>query len=181
MDGDDGEGELGNELMEEQTEPAGKEEEGEVRAVFAQGPADVGARGITTRRQFLGLGLGVLALSVAGETAWVVLKGLEAGAKAPPQPVEVQVGDIPEGGTKDIAYGGDAALVMKTEDGLQVLSLVCTHLGCIVIWKPEEEGFYCPCHAATFDKTGRVLSGPPPAPLEKLAFKQVGDKIIVGG
>lgn len=166
--------------MEEETGPIEKEEEGEGGALYASPPAG-DARGIKSRRQFLGLGLGVLALSVAGETVWVVLKGLEAGAKAPPQPVEVQVGDIPVGGTKDIAYGGDAALVMNQEDGLQVLSLVCTHLGCIVIWHPEDESFSCPCHAASFDKEGRVTGGPPPAPLERLPFKQTGDKIIVGG
>jgi len=167
-------------LMEEETGPIEKEEEGEGGALYASPPAG-DARGIKSRRQFLGLGLGVLAMSVAGETVWVVLKGLEAGAKAPPQPVEVQVGDIPEGGTKDIAYGTDAALVMKSEDGVQVLSLVCTHLGCIVKWHPEDESFSCPCHAASFDKTGRVTGGPPPAPLERLPFKQTGDKIIVGG
>ncbi len=165
--------------MEEETEHIPKEEK-EVKAVFTQ-PGDVGARGISSRRQFLGLGLGVLALSVAGEAAWLVLRGLEAGAKAPPQPVEVQVGDIPAGGTKDIVYGGDAALVMNQEDGLQVLSLVCTHLGCIVKWHPEDKTFHCPCHAASFDSAGRVTGGPPPAPLERLPFKQTGDKIIVGG
>jgi cytochrome b6-f complex iron-sulfur subunit len=62
-----------------------------------------------------------------------------------------------------------------------VLSLVCTHLGCIVKWHPEDESFSCPCHAASFDKTGRVTGGPPPAALERLPFKQTGDKIIVGG
>jgi Rieske Fe-S protein len=166
--------------MAEETGPIKKEEEGEGVALYASA-ATGDARGLKSRRQFLGLGLGVLAMSVAGESAWVVLKGLEAGAKAPPQPVEVQVGDIPEGGTKDFAYGGDAALVMKSKDGVQVLSLVCTHLGCIVIWHPEDEAFSCPCHAASFDKTGRVTGGPPPAPLERLPFKQTGDKIIVGG
>jgi cytochrome b6-f complex iron-sulfur subunit len=137
--------------------------------------------GIATRRQFLQLGLGVLALSVVGEAGWIVLNGLKPGAEAPPQPVEVQVGDIPVGGTKDILYGTHPAIVMHREDGFLVLSLVCTHLGCIVKWDPAAEAFHCPCHAGHFDKNGRVLSGPPPAPLERLAFKQSGEKIIVGG
>lgn len=166
--------------MEEEIEHTETREEDKAGTKYAL-PSTPGARGIATRRQFLGLGLGVLALSVAGEAVWVVLKGLEAGAKAPAQPVEVQVGDIPAGGTKDIVYGGDPALVMNLEDGLQVLSLVCTHLGCIVKWNAEEQGFHCPCHAASFDKTGRVTGGPPPAPLEQLPFKQTGTKIIVGG
>ena len=31
----------------------------------------------------------------------------------------------------------------------------CTHLGCEV--KPDEQGFYCPCHRSRFDRAGRVL------------------------
>jgi cytochrome b6-f complex iron-sulfur subunit len=165
--------------MEEDTGSIEKQAEGEASAELLQA-SDAGARGIASRRQFLELGLGVLALSVAGEAVWVVLKGLEAGAKAPPQPVEVQVGDIPAGGAKNIVYGGDPALVMNLEGGLQVLSLVCTHLGCIVKWQADDQTFHCPCHNASFDKTGRVTGGPPPAPLERLSFKQTGDKIIVG-
>jgi cytochrome b6-f complex iron-sulfur subunit len=138
-------------------------------------------RSIASRRKFIQLGLGVLGLSVVGEAAWAVLRGLQPGAEAPPQPVEVQVGDIPVGGTKDILYGTDPAIVMRREDGFLVLSLVCTHLGCIVKWDPDKQAFHCPCHAGHFDKNGRVTGGPPPAPLEKLAFKQSGDKIIVGG
>src|SRR3989304_2248488 len=166
--------------MDEETGPIEKrEEEGEAKATFARA-ADIGARGIAAPRQFRGRGRGVLALSVTGESVWVVLKGLEAGAKAPPQPVEVQVGDIPVGGTKNIVYGSDPAIVMRWEDEIVVMSLVCTHLGCIVKWKPDDETFYCPCHAGTFERTGRVTGGPPPAPLERFAFTQKGDKIIVG-
>lgn len=167
-------------MEEKETGPAAEPQEGEAGAENALA-AVVRGGGITSRRQFIQLGLGVLALSVAGETAWILLKGLEPGAAAAPEPVEVQVGDIPVGGTKDILYGTDPAIVMRSEDGFQVLSLVCTHLGCIVTWGPEDQTFYCPCHAGTFDKTGRVTGGPPPAPLERLTFRQTGDKIIVGG
>lgn len=144
-------------------------------------PADVvRGEGIASRRQFIQLGLGVLALSMVGEVVWILLKGLGPGAKAPPQPVEVHVADVPAGGTKTMVYGSDPAIVMRSEEGFLVMSLVCTHLGCIVEWQPEKQRFYCPCHAGTFDKTGRVTGGPPPAPLERLPFKQAGDKIIVG-
>jgi len=136
--------------------------------------------GIASRRQFIQLGLGVLALSVAGEAVWILLKGLEPGAEAAPQPVEVEVGDVPVGGAKDFLYGNDPAILLRSEDGFLALSLVCTHLGCIVKYNAEEQAFHCPCHAASFDKTGRVTGGPPPAPLERLPFKQAGDKITVG-
>ncbi len=109
-------------MTEEARDPVEKEEEGERGVEFLRASHGV-ARGAASRRQFIQLGLGALALSVAGEAIWVMVKGLEAGAKAPPEPVEVQVGDIPAGGTKEIVYGGDPALVMNLEEGLQVLSL----------------------------------------------------------
>jgi cytochrome b6-f complex iron-sulfur subunit len=166
--------------MADEAESAGKAEEGESSVEHALAEI-VGSGGLASRRQFIQVGLGVLGLGVAGQAVWILLKGLEPGVEAPPQPVEVQVGDIPDGGTKAILYGNDPALVMRQEDGFLVLSLVCTHLGCIVKWGAEKEAFHCPCHAASFDKNGRVTSGPPPAPLERLPFKQTGDKIIVGG
>jgi cytochrome b6-f complex iron-sulfur subunit len=164
--------------MDEAAGPNGNADEGEDERPLE--PLKFGDS-IASRRQFIQLGLGVLGLSVAGESVWLLLKGLEPGAKAPAQPVEVQVGDIPEGGTKDFVYGSDPAIVRRTEDGFVVLSLVCTHLGCIVKWSSEKQAFHCPCHAGTFDENGLVTGGPPPAPLEKLAFKQAGSKIIVGG
>ncbi len=166
--------------MEEEAGPLEKPEEGEADVENALPPVELRG-GIESRRRFIQLGLGVVGLSVVGQAVWILLKGLEPGAQAAPQPVEVQVGDIPDGGTKDILYGTDPAIVMRTEDGFRVLSLVCTHLGCIVKWGPEENAFHCPCHAASFDETGRVTGGPPPAPLEQLPFTESGDKIIVGG
>lgn len=154
-----------------------EDQEGEGQDALA---AIIGGGGPASRRQFLQLGLGVLGLSVAGETAWVLLKGLGPGTKAPPEPVEVEVGDIPVGGTKEIVYGSDPHIVMRSDEGFRVLSLVCTHLGCIVKWDSEGQAFHCPCHAGHFDKYGRVTGGPPPAPLERPPFKQRGDKIIVG-
>ena len=166
--------------MEEAAESLEKAPEGEGEAEHLLS-AVIRGGGLASRRQFIQLGLGVLGLSVAGEAAWIALKGLEPGVEGPPQPVEVQVGDIPVEGTKVITYGNDPALVRRQEDGFLVLSLVCTHLGCIVKWGDEEGAFHCPCHAASFDKSGRVTGGPPPAALERLPFKQTGDKIIVGG
>jgi cytochrome b6-f complex iron-sulfur subunit len=163
----------------EDAAPIGKDDGGENDSEHPLADI-VRGRSLASRRQFIQLGLGVLGLSVVGEAGWAVLKGLQAGAEAPPQPVEVEVGDIPVGGTKDILYGTDPAIVMRQAEGFLVLSLVCTHLGCIVIWDPDKQAFHCPCHAGHFDKNGRVTGGPPPAPLEKLAFKQSGDKIIVG-
>jgi Rieske Fe-S protein len=60
-----------------------------------------------------------------------------------------------------------------TDDGenFTVLDAACTHLGCSVKWKEEENHFSCPCHAGHFSREGDVLDGPPPRPLAKLESK----------
>jgi ubiquinol-cytochrome c reductase iron-sulfur subunit len=52
-----------------------------------------------------------------------------------------------------------------------VLVGLCTHLGCVPLFKPEVQaqpfdadwkgGFYCPCHNSRFDMAGRVYEGVP--------------------
>jgi Rieske Fe-S protein len=166
-------------MAEEETGPTAEPQEGEG---IAEAPPEgvVRGGGTASRRKFIQFGLGVVGLSVAGEVGWILLKGLEPGAEAAPQPVEVEVGDIPDGDTKEFLYGSDPHIIIRSEEEYTVLSLVCTHLGCIVKWGDEEQSFHCPCHAAGFDKNGRVTSGPPPAPLEKPPFKLTGDKMVVG-
>lgn len=48
----------------------------------------------------------------------------------------------------------------------------CTHLGCRYGYDSEEGVFRCPCHGGVYDvKTGKVLAGPPPRPLDTLNHK----------
>ena len=63
----------------------------------------------------------------------------------------------------------------RVDSGFLALSRTCTHLGCVVPFQKDEpsldklapEGrFNCPCHGDTYDRYGRVISGPPPRPLD---------------
>ena len=38
---------------------------------------------------------------------------------------------------------------------------------------------WCACHNGTYDLNGRVVSGPPPKPLEELAVKVRGDEVVI--
>ncbi len=61
-----------------------------------------------------------------------------------------------------------------TEDGekFTVYNGRCTHLGCNYSLDAEKKVFRCPCHTGFFDlKTGTVLGGPPPRPLDTLPVK----------
>ncbi|MBT4643668.1 MAG: ubiquinol-cytochrome c reductase iron-sulfur subunit [Deltaproteobacteria bacterium] len=54
-----------------------------------------------------------------------------------------------------------------SEDTFVAISATCSHLGCIVTWDEDEKQFKCPCHNGVYDLEGKVVSGPPPAPLRR--------------
>lgn len=96
-------------------------------------------------------------------------------------PVEVSLSEIPSGKSYLFQYGGSPAILIREEEGVvEAFSLVCTHLGCTVVWNAEKKEFRCPCHDGLFDAQGNVLSGPPPSPLERLKIKINGEKAMVG-
>jgi menaquinol-cytochrome c reductase iron-sulfur subunit len=67
-----------------------------------------------------------------------------------------------------------------TEDGdkFKAYNGHCTHLGCGFVYDKERKTFICPCHRGQFDvKTGAVLAGPPPRPLDELEV-QVKDSTV---
>jgi cytochrome b6-f complex iron-sulfur subunit len=48
-----------------------------------------------------------------------------------------------------------------------------------VRWEAEARELRCPCHGGVYDHLGVVKSGPPPAPLPRLATKIDNDQILV--
>jgi nitrite reductase/ring-hydroxylating ferredoxin subunit len=72
---------------------------------------------------------------------------------------------------------GRSVSVFRDGDGVHAVSLVCTHLGCIV--KPLAEGFECPCHGSRYDKEGGVTKGPAPRALPWLKVTSAGGQWIV--
>ncbi len=61
--------------------------------------------------------------------------------------------------------------------GIAVMSLICTHLGCVVGESPG--GFKCPCHGSVFDEQGHVLGGPAPRALKWLEVSQAVDGSLI--
>ena len=63
------------------------------------------------------------------------------------------------------------AVWLYTADGVKFKAYNghCTHLGCSYYHDKELKTFACPCHRGQYDiKTGAVLAGPPPRPLDEL-------------
>ena len=85
--------------------------------------------------------------------------------------------------TQDDAWVESRALLgvwLYTEDGdtFKAYNGRCTHLGCAFALAADKNTFACPCHRGQFDvKTGAVLGGPPPRPLDELKV-QVRDAAV---
>lgn len=88
--------------------------------------------------------------------------------------------EFPVGSAKMIQAGGKPIMVIRTgEDSFKAFSAICTHLGCIVKWDSEDKKIKCPCHAAVFGSDGKVIAGPPPAPLKEFTVMVAGDEVKV--
>ncbi len=107
--------------------------------------------------------------------------GFLARGEGAQSPVEISFDEIPPGGASQFLYGGvPGILIRNEEEGFEAFSLLCTHLGCNVVWNPEKKEFRCPCHDGLFDSRGNVISGPPPAPLERWKVKVDSGKVVIG-
>ncbi len=43
----------------------------------------------------------------------------------------------------------------------------CTHMGCGLVWNPDEKSWDCPCHGSRFDADGKLLDNPAKKSLER--------------
>ncbi|HEX3703059.1 MAG TPA: Rieske (2Fe-2S) protein [Vicinamibacterales bacterium] len=60
---------------------------------------------------------------------------------------------------------GDFLVSRPTQSSFIALTATCTHQACTITGFANQD-FVCPCHGSTYDTSGRVLSGPAPAPLQ---------------
>jgi cytochrome b6-f complex iron-sulfur subunit len=81
--------------------------------------------------------------------------------------------------TKIVAISGHPIIVVRTPQGFRAFSAICTHLGCIVGWDAQRRQIACPCHAGSFDLTGRPVGGPPPRPLPEHGVAVVNGDVLV--
>jgi len=90
-----------------------------------------------------------------------------------PQEVKPNSGQI-------FRFGSQAGILVKDTNGeLKAFSAVCTHLACIVQYRPDINQIWCACHNGHFDLNGRNVEGPPPKPLEQFVVNVRADQIVV--
>lgn len=65
-----------------------------------------------------------------------------------------------------------AVLVRDHAGECLAYSRKCAHRGCSVDFDPQRRCFNCPCHQGAYDaRTGFVMYGPPPRPLDPIALQ----------
>lgn len=93
-----------------------------------------------------------------------------------------KVADIPgyQDGAKLIKFNRKAVYIYKNaQNQVKALSAVCTHLGCIVEYHPNDRKFKCNCHGSVFDVDGKNISGPAPVPLPSYRVEIKNDDVVL--
>jgi len=74
----------------------------------------------------------------------------------------------------------DTAILIRGTDGsYAAFGQKCTHLSCPVFYSQENDRLECPCHNGGFNsKTGDVLYGPPPRPLDRIELETINGEIF---
>ena len=131
-----------------------------------------------TRRDFLGLA--AVWTSVA---AWVAAAlgsfRLPMPSVFPESSAQVKLGSPDRFKIDTATHVPDlSAWVFRDADGLYAISLICTHLGCIVA-RDDRGAFKCPCHGSKFAAGGKVTGGPAPKGLNWLAMSISPDGQLV--
>ncbi len=88
--------------------------------------------------------------------------------------------------TRTIANGWEQTVISygvfvyrKSQTEVVAFSNVCTHLGCRVNWQADKQEYICPCHDGHFSIDGKVVSGPPPRPLDTYVTKVSGGVLSI--
>ncbi|HLF84348.1 MAG TPA: Rieske 2Fe-2S domain-containing protein [Blastocatellia bacterium] len=106
----------------------------------------------------------------------------------PPQVVESAENSVVAGSVKELAtnsgkifkFGTKPGILVRTASGeLKAFSAICTHLDCIVQYRPDTKQIWCACHNGQYNMSGQNVGGPPPRPLEEYVVNTRGDEIVV--
>jgi cytochrome b6-f complex iron-sulfur subunit len=136
------------------------------------------------RRKFLKALIGGSMLASIGSFLYPVIRYL-----VPPLTADLgsdtvvagRVGELQPNSSMIFRFGSRPGLLIRTQDGqYRALSATCTHLGCTVQYRSDQQRIWCACHNGMFDLGGRNISGPPPRPLETFEIHIQGQEILVG-
>ena len=146
-----------------------------------------------TRREFVQLtGAGTAALTAAGLP---LASPAAQGSTVYPAQEVASLSSLAPGDAVGFNYPDEnspALLIRLAEtatDGvgpdqsIVAYSILCTHKGCPVSFKPEQRMLICPCHWSTFDpaRSGSMVIGQASQALPRIELSVEGDKVRATG
>ena len=91
-----------------------------------------------------------------------------------------KVNDLRPNSAKIVKFGSKPVLLIRaSETEWRAYSGVCTHLNCTVQFQETSRQIWCACHNGFYDLNGKVVSGPPPKPLEEYTVRIRGEDVFV--
>jgi cytochrome b6-f complex iron-sulfur subunit len=137
-----------------------------------------------TRRQFLGWGLAASVVALFGQAGAALLQFFTPRSEPGAFGSEVVAGAVEEfaPGTVSYIHKGRFYISCLEDGGVLAMWQRCTHLGCTVPWREDEDQFHCPCHSSLFNRQGEVTGGPAPRPLDLFPVSlRDGDLVVDTG
>lgn len=131
------------------------------------------------RRDFLNeIAAGALGISGLGG-AVVTLNYISPNVLFEP-PARFRIGPPDDFPTNSVTFLREQQVfVVRTGDGFFAVSAVCTHLGCITEWKPDDDMIECPCHGSKYTRDGTKVAGPAPRSLPHFNIQLGSDGQLV--
>jgi cytochrome b6-f complex iron-sulfur subunit len=133
------------------------------------------------RREFLGTVWVVSLLGLVGQAGAALFQFLQPRVKPGGFGGKIVAGRPTEFRKNSVAYiqSGHFYLVHLDDGGYLALWQRCTHLGCTVPWRKDENQFHCPCHSSLYNIKGEVTGGPAPRALDLFPIELVNEKLVV--
>jgi len=140
-------------------------------------------KGTVGRRRFVNGFLGGSVAALAAAVVYPVIRFISPPRVPEPVTDRVLAGKVAELAEKKwkiFPFGSRPGILVQVAPGeYRALSAMCTHLSCTVQFDEPSKRIWCACHNGWYDLTGRVVSGPPPHPLDTYKVNVVGDEIFV--
>lgn len=130
---------------------------------------------------FLGTSAGALLLSILYPVARYLIPPKTEESTARTVTLSVKPDDVKANSGQIFKFGSQPGILIRTPDGdLRAFTAICTHLACIVQYRPDLSHIWCACHNGHFDLNGKNIAGPPPRPLEPYVVNVRGNQVVVG-
>lgn len=145
---------------------------------------DHALRSPQTRRRvlnwFLGTSVGMLVAAVLYPVARYLIPPKVEESPTRTVRLSIHPEDVEPNSGRTFQFGNRPGILIRTPAGdLRAFSAICTHLACIVQYRPDLSHIWCACHNGHFDLHGKNIAGPPPRPLPRYTVQVQEGRVVI--